>query len=121
YVHAFVNHTGERLFRELKQARRSVRGRDRERFLAGLMAGFRDKLEGERKKSKSEGLVWRGDGELHAFFRHRHPHIRMTRHATHAGTEAYARGREAGQNLVVHRGVRARAAEGSPRLLPGKR
>jgi hypothetical protein len=121
YVHAFVNHTGERLFRELKRARSSVRGRDRERFLAGLMAGFRDKLDGERKKSRSEGLVWRGDGELHSFFRRRHPHIRMTRHATHAGTEAYAHGREAGRNLVVHRGVRAGATNGPPRLLPGKR
>jgi hypothetical protein len=121
YVHAFVNHTGERLFRELRAARPSVRGRDRERFLAGLMAGFRDKLEAERTKSRKEGLVWRGDGELHSFFRQRHPHIRMTRHATHAGTEAYARGREAGRTLVVHRGVRAGASSGGPALLPGKR
>jgi len=121
YVHAFVNHTGERLFRELRAARPSVQGRDRERFLAGLMAGFRDKLEAERTKSRKEGLVWRGDGELHSFFRQRHPHIRMTRHATHAGTEAYARGREAGRALVVHRGVRAGASSAGPALLPGKR
>ncbi len=121
YVHAFVNHTGERLFRELRATRPNLRARDRERFLAGLMAGFRDKLEAERKRSRSEGLVWRGDGELHSFFRRRHPHIRMTRHATHAGTEAYAHGREAGRSLVVHRGVRAGASSGSPALLPGKR
>jgi hypothetical protein len=121
YVHAFVNHTGERLFREYRAGGRTRTARERERFLAGLMAGFREKLETEKKKSRSEGLVWRGDGMLHAFFRARHPHIRMTRHATHSGTEAYARGREAGQRLVVHRGVRAGPGAGGPRLLPAKR
>jgi len=120
YVHAFVNHTGERLFREYRAADGRRSARERERFLAGLMAGFREKLEAERKRSRAEGLVWRGDGALHDFFRARHPHIRMTRHATHTGTEAYARGREAGKRLVVHRGVKAGAAGGSPRLLPAK-
>ena len=120
YVHAFVNRTGGRLFEEYRARSGGRPSRERERFLAGLMAGFRDKLAAERKKSRSEGLVWRGDGELHDFFRKRHPHIRMTRHATHSGTEAYARGREAGQRLVVHRGVKAGGAAGPPRLLPGK-
>jgi hypothetical protein len=121
YVHAFVNHTGERLFREYQAAGRGRTARERERFLAGLMAGFREKLDAEKKKSRAEGLVWRGDGELHSFFRGRHPHIRMTRHRTHSGTEAYARGREAGQRLVVHRGVRAASSGGAPGLLPAKR
>ena len=121
YVHAFVNQTGERLFREFRAAHPRQGGRERERFLAGLMMGFRDKLDSERKKSREQGLVWRGDGALHAFFRQRHRHIRMTRHATHAGTEAYARGREAGRKLVVHRGMRAGASQGAPALLPGKR
>jgi hypothetical protein len=121
YVHAFVNHTGERLFRDFRASGPRRGARERERFLAGLMVGFRDKLEAERQKNREQGLVWRGDGALHAFFRQRHPHIRMTRHATHAGTEAYARGREAGQKLVVHRGMRAGASRGAPALLPGKR
>lgn len=121
YVHAFVNHTGERLFREYRAADARRGARERERFLAGLMAGFREKLEAERKKSRAQGLVWRGDGALHDFFRARHPHIRMTRHATHSGTEAYARGREAGKRLVVHRGVKAGASGGPARLLSGKR
>jgi hypothetical protein len=121
YVHTFVNRTGERLFREYRKRGHGFGGRERERFLSGLMAGFRDKLEAERQKSRAQGLVWRGDGELHAFFRQRHPHIRMTRHATHSGTEAYARGREAGRRLVVHRGVKAGPSAGAPRLLGAKR
>jgi hypothetical protein len=44
----------------------------------------------------------------------------MTRHSTHSGTEAYARGREAGQRLVVHRGVHAGPSGGGVRLLTGK-
>ncbi|HTQ08181.1 MAG TPA: DUF2786 domain-containing protein [Polyangiaceae bacterium] len=120
YVHVFVNHTGERLFREYRAGDARRGARERERFLAGLMAGFREKLEAERKRSRAEGLVWRGDGALHDFFRARHPHIRMTHHRTHTGTEAYARGREAGKRLVVHRGVKAGASGGTPRLLPGK-
>lgn len=118
YVHTFVNRTGERLFREYRAGDRGRGARERERFLAGLMAGFREKLDSERKRSRAAGLIWRGDGALHDFFRGRHPNIRMTRHATHSGTEAYARGREAGKRLVVHRGVKASASDGAPRLLP---
>ncbi len=121
YVHAFVSHTGERLFREYRLAQgRLVRG-DRERFLAGLVAGFREKLERERHKHAAEGLVYRGDGDLHAFFRVRHPRIRMTQHHVTRSGDAYAKGREAGRKLVLHRGVRGSAAGGPPRLLPGKR
>jgi hypothetical protein len=42
----------------------------------------------------------------------------MTRHAAHTGSEAYSRGRAAGRELVLHRGVRAGSSGGAPRLLP---
>jgi hypothetical protein len=121
YVHAFVMHTGARLFDEYR-ARCGKLGRgERERFLSGLVSGFREKLARERRKSAAEGLVYRGDAELHGFFRGRHPRIRMTRHAVTTSGEAYARGREAGAQLVLHRGVRGAAGGGPPRLLPPKR
>jgi hypothetical protein len=121
YVHAFVTHTGERLFGEYR-ARRGKLGRgERERFLSGLVTGFREKLAGERRKSAAEGLVYRGDAELHGFFRGRHPRVRMTRHHVTTSGEAYARGREAGARMVLHRGVRGAAAGGPTRLLPPKR
>jgi hypothetical protein len=121
YVHAFVTQTANRLWDEYRRGH-APRGRsDRQRFLAGVMSGFRDRLERDRKKNGAEGLVWRGDGELHAFYRRRHPHIRMTRHAAHTGSEAYARGRAAGRELVLHRGVRSGPSAGAPRLLMPKR
>jgi hypothetical protein len=119
YVHAFIVETGERLWREYRGARRAP-ARERQRFLAGVVTGFRDKLEREQRKNRAEGLIWQGDAELGTFFRKRHPHVRYTRHASHTGGEAYARGREAGQRLVLHRGLREGPAGGPPRLLPAR-
>jgi hypothetical protein len=121
YVHAFVTHTGERLFSDYR-ARAGKLGRgDKERFLSGLVSGFREKLAREKRKSEREGLVYRGDGELDDFFRSRHPRVRFTHHRVTTSGDAYSRGREAGQNLVLHRGVRASASSGERRLLPAKR
>jgi hypothetical protein len=121
YVHAFLNVTAERLFKEF---RKSPAGRQAKRltYIAGVMAGFRDRLDRERKKSKAEGLVWVGDPALDGFFRRRHPRIRWTHHAVGHGSEAYARGREAGAKIVLHRGISSNSSTGAPRLLPaGKR
>jgi Protein of unknown function (DUF2786)/SprT-like family len=121
YVHAFLNVTAERLFKEF---RKSPAGRLAKRltYIAGVMAGFRDRLDRERKKSKAEGLVWVGDPALDGFFRKRHPRIRWTHHAVGHGSEAYARGREAGAKIVLHRGISSNSSTSAPRLLPaGKR
>jgi hypothetical protein len=121
YVHAFVTRTATRLWQEYRRDH-GTRGRsDRRRFLSGVMSGFRDRLERDRKKNGAEGLVWKGDGDLNVYFRRRHPHIRYTRHAAHTGSEAYARGRAAGRELVLHRGIRSGPSGDAPRLLPGKR
>lgn len=121
YVHAFVTHTGERLFAEYLAKRGSSRRGDRERFLSGLVTGFREKLVTERAKNAVQGLVYRGDPELYGFFRGRHPRVRMTRHQVTTSGEAYARGREAGARLVLRRGVRGAPSGGLTRLLPPKR
>jgi len=117
YVHAFLNVTAERLFREFRKSA-GARGAKRLTFIAGVMAGFRDRLERERKKSKAEGLVWVGDPALDGFFRKRHPRIRWTRYAVGHGSEAYARGREAGAKIVLHRGISSNSSGSTPRLLP---
>src|SRR4051812_4154606 len=120
YVHAFLNVTAERLFREY---RKSAAGRAAKRltFIAGVMSGFRERLERERKKSKAEGLVWVGDAALDGFFRKRHPRIRWTRYAVGHGSEAYARGREAGAKIVLHRGISSNSSGAGVRLLPARK
>ena len=117
YVHTFLNVTAERLFREYRKTA-SGKGAKRLTFVAGVMAGFRDRLDRERKKSKAEGLVWVGDPALEGFFRKRHPRIRWTRYAVGHGSEAYARGREAGAKIVLHRGISTNSSGAAPRLLP---
>ncbi|HEY4160207.1 MAG TPA: DUF2786 domain-containing protein [Polyangiaceae bacterium] len=117
YVRAFLLHTAERLFREYRRASGGRAGK-RSTFVAGVMTGFRDRLERERKKSQREGLVWVGDAQLASFFKARHPRVRWTRHAVGHGSEAYARGREAGEKIIFHRGIRAKTGQGAVRLLP---
>ena len=59
YVHAFVSETGERLFREYRRQSGRRLARDRHRFLAGLVAGFRERLEREGQKNREQGCLER--------------------------------------------------------------
>ncbi|MDB4943808.1 MAG: hypothetical protein JWP97_3342 [Labilithrix sp.] len=111
YVHGYLVQTAERLWDEHKAAH-GVRGnRDRRTFLAGVMTGMTDKLAREAKKAESAGLVWVADADLEGFFRSRHPHVRHVRYAGQRRTDAYLHGREAGQKIVIHKGVKGAAEE----------
>jgi hypothetical protein len=119
YVHGFLIHTAERLWREYKREN-AVRGnRSRRVFVAGVMAGFRDKLFSERDQSTEQGLIWIGDADLSAYLRRRHPHIRHTRHQGQRRNEAWKHGRAAGRTIVLHRGVEA-GPSGDRKLLGGR-
>jgi hypothetical protein len=120
YVHGFLHETAERLWRDHKAEHAIRADRDRRTYLAGVMVGFADKLARQDTRSKSEGLVWVQDGDLSRFFRQRHPYVRHVRHAGQRRTDAWAQGREAGRQIVLHRPVQS-AAEARGRLLPGKR
>jgi hypothetical protein len=120
YVHGYLVTTSARLWREHK-ARLGIRGdRDRRTFLAGVMSGMTDKLARESKKSEKAGLVWVADGDLSKYFRRRHPHVRHVRYAGQRRSEAYAHGREAGEKIVIHKGIRDRPTERGL-LLPPRR
>lgn len=118
HTHAFVAHTAERLWDQYRREH-GVGNRDRRTYLAGVMTGFREKLDAQRKRHAAEGLVWVGDGELQRYWRRRHPHVRWTRHAGVERNEAHAHGRAAGRNIVLHRAVHQRVERG--RLLPARR
>jgi predicted SprT family Zn-dependent metalloprotease len=120
YVHDFLTHTAERLWSEHKRRRGVRKNAERRYYVAGVMAGFRDKLQSERRRSSEEGLVWVGDAELERYFRQRHPRIRWDSYGRVHGTDAYARGRDAGRRIVLHRGLET-GPSGTLRLLPGRR
>lgn len=116
YVHAFLTHTADRLWKEHKRRFGIRRNADRRAYLAGVMSGFLEKLSQQAKTDASEGLVWIGDPGLETFFKQRHPRIRWTRHVSSRATNAHQQGREAGRNIVLHRGIQ-KGPSGPPRLL----
>jgi hypothetical protein len=120
YAHGFLTHTGARLWREYKREHGIRRDADRRSFIAGVMTGFREKLEAQKRAHQQQGLVWIGDGNLEGFFRRRHPYIRHTRHVGQHRTEVYGHGREAGQRIVMHRPIQHVPSQ-ERRLLPGRR
>jgi len=120
YVYDFLLNAGERLWIAHKKAKRIRSDRDRRTFIAGVMAGFREKLLSERRENEKAGLVWVGDAELGRYYRRRHPSIRHTKHEGSARNEAHAQGRAAGRKLVLHRGVEAGATSSGKLLTSGR-
>jgi len=119
YVHGFLRETADRLWSEHRRATAISSNRERRAFLAGVMTGFADTLSRQSAKSRSEGLVWVGDGDLARYFRRRHPHVRHVRHAGQQRTDAWVHGREAGRKIVLHRPVQG-VTVSRGRLLPAK-
>ena len=119
YAHAFLADTANRLWNQYRRER-SLRGNaERREFIAGVIAGFRDKLAREKRRQQKEGLVWVGDAELSHFMKRRHPHVRWLRAAAKRRPESFTHGREAGKQIVLHKPVKSGA--GGPKLLPGRR
>ncbi len=116
YVHAFLTHAADHLWREHKRAKGLRGDRDRRTYLAGVMAGFLEKLNAQRTVNRQQGLVWVGDADLDGFYRKRHPRIVHVRHAGTRRTEAHAEGREAGRRIVLHKPVQG-GPSGGVRLL----
>jgi hypothetical protein len=80
YVHGFLSDTAERLYREFKRAQRLHGDAQRQSYLAGVIAGFHEKLAAERRAEEREALVWVGDPALSRYLRQRHPYIRHSYH-----------------------------------------
>ena len=119
YVHAYLSHSAEELWLAHKRGT-GVRGnRDRRTYLAGVMAGFAEKLARQSTEQRSLGLIWISDGDLSEFYRKRHPHIRNVRYGGQARTEAFAHGREAGKKLVLRKPIAAAAVSRGRLLGPG--
>jgi hypothetical protein len=112
YVHAFLTHTADQLWRSHQQQNQIRGNRDRRTYLAGVMAGFLEKLDQERVIHREQGLVWVEDADLEDYYRLRHPHIQHVRLTGTARTEAHAHGREAGKRIVLHKPMTAQGDEG---------
>jgi predicted SprT family Zn-dependent metalloprotease len=117
YVHSFLTETANRLWRENKRSKGIKSNRDRLAFIAGVMTGFYDKLNSQKKKHNQEGLVWVGDPALRRYLKIRHPYTRCAYYGTSKSNPAHVDGRIAGEHIVLHRGLRKGRSSG-PKLLP---
>lgn len=115
YVYAFLQSAAERLWVAHQRAKGIRQNRDRRSFIAGVMAGFLEKLEREKKKSEREGLVWIKDAVLEDYYRARHPRIRTLRYGGSGRTDANLEGRAAGRSLELARPLGE--GSGGPKLL----
>ncbi len=121
YVHAYLLHAAEELWSAHKRAH-GVRGNaERRTFLAGVMAGFAEKLSKQEAAHREEGLVWIKDADLEGYYRRRHPYVRNVRYGGQRRTETFSRGREAGRSIVLRKPVGGAAASRGNLLGPGGR
>ncbi len=105
YVHAFLTHTADELWRAHKRELSIDGDRDRRVFFAGVMSGFQEQLASQKTRSREEGLIWLGDPGLSEFYRKRNPHVRMVRFGGGPRTEAREHGRAAGRQIVLNKPV----------------
>ena len=101
YVHEFLTHSCHRLWIDHQRAQGLRSNRERRTFQSGVMAGFSTKLGRESKKHRAQGLVWVKDGDLGNYFRRRHPHIRNVRYGGSPRSDAWHKGREAGETMKL--------------------
>lgn len=120
YAHQFLSRTAERLWTEYKTERQIAGNAARRTFIAGVMAGFREKLETDKSRNSEEGLVWVGDAALTSFLRARHPRVRWTSHRVSPQSEEFQAGRDRGRKIVLARAIRASASGSPPRALKGR-
>ena len=118
HTHAFLLHTADRLWTQYRRAH-AIGNRDRRTYQAGVMTGFREKLDAAAQAPRAR-RAWSGSATptSASYWRRRHPYVRFTRHAGAERNEAHADGRAAGRNIVLQRAVHERVARG--RLLPGR-
>ncbi|MEO6950686.1 MAG: DUF2786 domain-containing protein [Polyangia bacterium] len=120
YVHGFLTHTAERLYREYKHDEGLDGDSARQSYLAGVIAGFHEKLQAERRREQDEALVWVGDPALSRYLRRRHPHVRMSYNRGRDHGSAGEAGRSAGRGIVLQRTLHRGGTQTGPRLLTGR-
>ncbi len=119
YVHDFLLETAWRLWKQHRRTATDRGERARQRFTAGVVRGFSEKVAEGTRRSAEEGLVWVGDPGIERTLRQRHPRVRMVRYGGRALDDTHESGRAAGRGIVLHRPVTATGgtSEGGPRRI----
>lgn len=111
YVHGFLVGLLEPLWSRYKQRVGLHGDRERLRYYAGVVQGFRAKLRAEdRDLRRSHALVWKGDPGLAAYQSRRHPSTRSRRTGTGWSSQAQEDGRRDGRHITLRRPIRGDSA-----------
>ena len=106
YVYAYLNRVLDELWKSYRQLNAVQNNRERQRYFAGVLAGFYKKLAAQADSlEQTEALIWKGDTQLQAFFRYNNPHVQTRQSGGVRATEAYRAGLQDGQNVVIHKPV----------------
>jgi hypothetical protein len=71
-----------------------------------VLAGFFQKLEAQEETLEiSQALVWKGDAQLHAFYRYVNPNVQTRYGGGVQATEVYMDGVKDGQRVTIHKPV----------------
>jgi hypothetical protein len=119
YVHEFLLEAAWRLWKAHRAATGAAGERARQRFVAGVMRGFGEKVAEGTRRSAEEGLVWVGDPEVARTLRRLHPRVRTIRYGGRVPDADHEHGREAGRGIVLHRPVTAGPTAADPRRIGG--
>jgi len=115
YVHDFVTRFIDSRWSVLAPKRRPNR-RHRTDFAVGVIEGFRDKLDRQRRRQLKtiapDALATVKDHRLEAYMAYRHPRtVRFQRRAARVDLSVYEEGLQAGRELVISRGITQKTAQ----------
>lgn len=106
YVYDYLTHLLDGLWMRYRADKQMRGNRERQRYCAGVLAGFYQKLETQEKSlAQSDALVWRGDAQLKAHFHYVNPSIHTRYGGGVRATDAYKDGIQDGRQVTIHRPV----------------
>ncbi len=121
YVYAFVNAYIDRRWSELGAGQRLTRYQKSD-FAVGIIEGFRRKLEREQlaaDRPSEYALISRCDPRLCTYLRQRYPRTsQIQRGGGRHDPDIYGRGRQIGEQMILHRGIVHRSGDVKHRLPP---
>ncbi|MDJ0876748.1 MAG: DUF2786 domain-containing protein [Desulfobacterales bacterium] len=121
YVYAFVSAYIDRRWSELGAGQRLTRYQKSD-FAVGIIEGFRRKLEREQlaaDRPSEYALISRSDPRLCTYLRQRYPRTsQIQRGGGRHDPDIYGRGRQIGEQMILHRGIVHRSGDVKHRLPP---
>jgi len=106
YVYDYLTQLLPSLWAVYRRERNLPDNRERQRYWAGVLAGFYHKLQDQEQHMQHEqALVWKGDGRLRDYYRYINPRVYVRHGRGVAPNEAYRAGLEQGRKVSIRRPV----------------